>query len=84
MSLDPTQLGDAMANAMPDAWQQVKGQPFPLPSVPDDAKVLFRAVALGLLTYLKAHTDSVKTVTLTIPVTGDVTYTVKSVAINTP
>lgn len=83
MSLKANELGDAMASALPAAWKAIKGVEFPLPDVPDDSKVLFRAVALGLLTYLKAHPgDTLSAITLTLPVTGDTPCAVKNVVID--
>lgn len=83
MSLDPTQLGAAMAAAMPTAWEQLNhGKTWPGADT-EDAEVLFRAVAMGLLKYLHDHpNDSLKTITLTLPLFGDQQCIVKNVVID--
>ncbi len=82
MPLKPNELADAMVAALPRAWKDVKGVDFPGGDPPDakaaeDARVMFLAVARGLLTYLESHQGgSVRKITLTIPNLGDRDYTV--------
>ena len=87
MSLNANDLGDAMANAMKTVWLDIKKENFPLPDVPDDSKILFRSVALGLLTYLKAHQDdAIQKITQVFPPTvsgNERTFTVTHLEINT-
>jgi hypothetical protein len=83
MSLDPKNLGKAMADALPAAWQDLKGEPFPGGDT-KDSEVMFQAVARGLLTYLKGHSgEIIKKITLTVPPAGDTTFDVKNVDIDT-
>jgi hypothetical protein len=66
MALEPNGLADAMVAALPRAWELVKGNDIPFPGgSTDDAKIMFLAVARGLLTYLEAHqNDMIKTIDL--------------------
>ena len=83
MSLDPKALAKAMADALPAAWQDIKGEPFPGGEA-KDSEVLFQAVARGLLTYLKGHpAEIIKKITLTMPPAGDTAFDVKNVDIDT-
>ena len=83
MALKPDDLADAMVAALPAAWQKVKGEPFPGGST-EDARVMFLAVARGLLTYLENHEgDMVNTICMGIPgITGD-TLNITRVDVNT-
>ncbi len=84
MALNATELCEAMANALPDAWHHYKPDAPVISGAPDDSKILFLAIAAGLLKYLQNHSnDAVNSITLTVPVLGDVTYPVKSLVINT-
>ncbi|MBN1439683.1 MAG: hypothetical protein JW929_09760 [Anaerolineales bacterium] len=57
-------LAEAMEQAMDKEWQAVKGTALPSAGA-DDRKLLWAAIANGILNYLKAHEDEiVKTVTL--------------------
>ena len=57
MALKASELSAAMVAQLPTAWSQVKGVPPDAPPYPGgdtkDAEVMFRAVALGLITYLQ-------------------------------
>jgi hypothetical protein len=66
MALEPDGLADAMVAALPRAWELVQGSDIPFPGgSTDDAKIMFLAVARGLLTYLEAHqNDMIKTIDL--------------------
>jgi hypothetical protein len=60
VSLNPSDLTDAMQAAFTQEWQAVKGG-LP-PSVgTDDRRLLFAAVARGLLQYLEEHEDELVT-----------------------
>lgn len=52
MTLKASELSQAMVNQLPAAWFQVKNSEFPGGDTAD-AEVLFRAVALGLISYLQ-------------------------------
>jgi len=53
-----------MVDQLDEAWQIVKGEPFPGGSR-DDAKVMFLAIARGLLIYMEQHqNDTIKTIAL--------------------
>ncbi len=83
MSLDPKNLAKAMADALPAAWQDLKGEPFPGGDT-KDSEVMFQAVARGLLTYLKGHpTEIIKKITLTVAPGSDTAFGVKNVDIDT-
>lgn len=63
MALVATDLADTMVNQLDEAWQQVKGEPFP-GGDRNDARIMFLAVARGLLLYLEAHqNDMVNSIT---------------------
>jgi hypothetical protein len=83
MSLKPDELADAMITALPAAWKKIKGVDFPGGST-DDAKVMFLAVARGLLTYLHDHpNDTISKIDLTIPSITAGPYDVRRVTVNT-
>jgi hypothetical protein len=52
MTLRASELSQQMVNQLPNAWSQIKGTSFPGGDT-KDAEVMFRAVALGLLSYLQ-------------------------------
>ena len=54
MALVATDMAQAMVDQLDEAWQQVKGEPFP-GGDRNDARIMFLAVARGLLLYLEAH-----------------------------
>ena len=51
-------LAEAIENAMKAEWQNVKGEPMP-DTDPDDRRILFVAIAQGVLGYLNDHPDDV-------------------------
>lgn len=51
-SLDVHELAQALGNALPGAWTEIKGTPFPGDPSNPDQQVLFLAIARGLLQYL--------------------------------
>ena len=64
MALVANDLANAMLNQLDDAWQIVKGEPIPNPPG-DDARVMFLAIARGLLIYMEQHqNDTIKTIAL--------------------
>ena len=64
MALIANDLANAMMNQLDEAWQIVKGEPIPSPPG-DDARVMFLAIARGLLIYMEQHqNDMVSTVAL--------------------
>ena len=64
MALVANDLANAMVDQLDEAWQIVKGEPFPGGSR-DDAKVMFLAIARGLLSYMEQHqNDMVSSVAL--------------------
>jgi hypothetical protein len=84
MPLKPDDLAAAMLTALPLAWKEVKGFDFPDGSGQDDQRVLFIAIARGLLTYLKNNPNEIlNTIDLTVPPGGRITYTVNSVDFKT-
>ena len=55
-------LAEAIENAMKEEWQAVKGEPMP-DTDPNDRRILFVAIAQGVLGYLNAHTnDAINTI----------------------
>jgi hypothetical protein len=83
MSLRPDDLAEAMVVALPDAWLRVKGVPFPGGST-DDARVMFLAVARGLLKYLEDHpTDMISQIDMAIPSISAGPYAVSRVDVDT-
>ena len=79
MSLVARDLANEMASQLDEAWAEVKGEPFPGGSR-DDSRVMFLAIARGLLIYLESHkTDMVRTIRLD----GGDARTVNSVDLNT-
>jgi len=64
MSLNARELANVMADELDEAWQEVKGVAFPGGNR-EDARVMFLAVARGLLLYLEQHKgDMVANVTI--------------------
>jgi len=58
MPLKVGELTEAMLQALGREWQQAKGAPLPAAGV-EDRRLLFAAVARGLLEYLDSHQDQV-------------------------
>ena len=64
MALVANDLANAMVDQLDEAWQIVKGEPFPGGSR-DDAKIMFLAVARGLLIYMEQkQNETVSTIAL--------------------
>jgi hypothetical protein len=60
VSLNPSDLIDAMETAFGNAWQATKGSPLPQAGA-DDRRLLFEGVARGLLHFIDDHQDEVLT-----------------------
>lgn len=70
MPLKPDDLAQAMLNALGPAWREVKGGQLPSGGEKDQ-KVLFIAIARGLLTYLHENPKEIMDkINLTDPPTG--------------
>lgn len=64
MALVANDLANAMVDQLDEAWQIVKGEPFPGGSR-DDARIMFLAVARGLLIYMEQHqNETIRTIAL--------------------
>jgi hypothetical protein len=76
MSLRPSALTDAIDAAFAEEWART--HPLPLPEAgSEDRRLLFAAVARGLLAYLNANRDEIfETITLMAEGSDERTYTV--------
>ena len=64
MALVANDLANAMMDQLDDAWQIVKGEPIPSPPG-DDARIMFLAIARGLLRYMEQHqNETIKSIAL--------------------
>jgi Tfp pilus assembly PilM family ATPase len=64
MPLVANDLANAMMGQLGEAWQIVKGEPIPSPPG-EDARIMFLAIARGLLVYMEQHqNDTIKTIAL--------------------
>jgi hypothetical protein len=84
--LDDTALQDTLAKAieeeMADVFQKVKWMPLPEPGKAD-RRLLFVAIARGVLKYLEAHqNDVLASVTINHTTGPSVTHTVSNVDLN--
>jgi hypothetical protein len=80
MSLVASDMAQAMVDQLDEAWQIVKGEAFPSGSK-EDARIMFLAVARGLLIYMEAHqNDMANTITLG----GGSPQTVNAIDLNIP
>jgi hypothetical protein len=84
--IDDTALQDSLAKAMDDAmvdtYQKLKGSPLP-DKGKDDRRMLFVAIAQGLLTYLRNHeSDMIASMSLSFGGGAAVDTTVNSVSMN--
>lgn len=85
MPLKPDDMAKEMLAALPLAWQEVKGFAFPDGNrSQDDQRVLFIAIARGLLTYLESNQNNIiNTIGLKDPVSGSsFTYNVDALDLN--
>lgn len=78
MALIANDMANAMVDQLDEAWQQVKGEPFPGGSR-EDARIMFLAVARGLLIYMEAHQNDTIT---SIALSGGSAQTVNSMNLN--
>jgi hypothetical protein len=75
-------LAEAIETAMAAEWQAVKGEPMPSAD-PTDRRILFVAIARGLLKYLEDHRgDMVTSITMDLGV-GNTTFTVDDFDLDT-
>jgi hypothetical protein len=83
MALKPGELADEIETAFQTVWTSLKpDDPFPSEGQAD-RRVLFLAIARGLLTYLDKHpTDTLSSITMTIPNVQAGPYTVTNVDLN--
>ena len=82
MTLVVSELTQAMQEALQTEWRAAKGEEMPEAGA-EDRRLIFAAVARGLLTYLRAHqNDWLNTITFEDPGTGRVTHTVKATQLN--
>jgi hypothetical protein len=80
MPLDAHALATAMQTALPQAWTEFKGGTFPGDPDDRDQKVLFLAIARGLLIHLQSQqNDMISTMQLSIGGNPPVTNTVSAV-----
>jgi len=84
--LDDTALLDTLAKAieeeMADVFQKVKGMPLPEPGKAD-RRLLFVAIARGVLKYLETHqNDLLASVTIAHTTGPSVTHTVSNLNLN--
>ena len=64
MALVANDLANAMVDQLDEAWQIVKNEPIPSPPG-EDARILFLAIARGLLKYMEQHqNETIKTIAL--------------------
>jgi hypothetical protein len=64
MALEADALANAMMAQLGEAWQIVKGEPIPSPPG-EDARIMFLAIARGLLKYMEQHqNETIKTIAL--------------------
>lgn len=82
MTLKASELSQAMVNQLPTAWFQIKGSTFPGGDT-KDAEVMFRAVALGLISYLQQSAAQTAISTINTDTVGVPNLNVTSVAWNT-
>jgi len=54
-------LAAEMEEAMKSEWLVVKGDPLPAPTGEEDRKIMFVAIARGLLKFLQDHRDEIFT-----------------------
>lgn len=81
--LEPNGLATELQAALPGAWQTVKNAPFPGDPNDPDQRILFLAIARGLLKYLEANQNGVmSTITLQTGGSPAVTSTVTGLDLN--
>lgn len=83
-ALTPDGMADAIKDAFPQAWQELKGFPLPMP-VPGqlDQQVLFLAIARGVLKYLEDNQNAlISSMTLEDTQGNQAGYNVPALALN--
>jgi hypothetical protein len=82
MALVASELTEAMQAALRQEWQVTKGAPLPDAGL-EDRRLLFAAVARGLLAYLEAHqNDWLNTITFEDVAGQSVAHKVKGADLN--
>jgi len=67
MALEPDGLANAMQAAFPGAWLDTKGKAFEGDPADPDQKILYLAIARGLLRYLNDHeNDTITSIQLRV------------------
>jgi hypothetical protein len=79
--LKADELAQMIQQALPKAWKDTKNSDFPGRTDDPDQLVLFRAIARGLLHYLKVHQNELMT-TITLDSIG--ARTVTALTLNIP
>ncbi|HWP47391.1 MAG TPA: hypothetical protein VNM22_09545 [Candidatus Limnocylindrales bacterium] len=82
MALEATHMTEAIEAAFKNEWQVVKGTPLPAAGS-EDRRLLFAAIARGILEYLKDHEEDIlKSITVKDPSDTAITYTVEKMDLN--
>ncbi|MEO0069423.1 MAG: hypothetical protein ABIK18_01340 [candidate division WOR-3 bacterium] len=82
MALEATHMMEAIEAAFKSEWQVVKGTPLP-EAGSEDRRLLFAAIARGILEYLKDHEEEIlKSITVKDPSDTQITYNVEKVDLN--
>lgn len=82
MALEVTRMTEAIEAAFKKEWQRVKGTPLP-EAGSEDRRLLFAAVARGILEYLKDHENEIlNSFTVKDPSDTRILYTVEKVDLN--
>ena len=83
MALEPNGLAQAMQSALPGAWVTVKGEPFPGDPNDPDQRVMFLAIARGVLKYLESNQKGViSTIQLSTGGNPPVSFTANALDLN--
>ena len=83
MALEPEGLANAMQAAFPGAWKDTKGVAFEGDPLDPDQKILYLAIARGLLKYLNDHeNDTMTSIQLRVGGGSAVTNTVDGMNLN--
>lgn len=76
-------MAAAIEQTLGEEWQAIKGAPLPAAGQ-EDRRLLFAAIAGGVLRYLKAHEDEIFT-SITLETGGaQTTHPVKGLGLNVP
>jgi hypothetical protein len=82
MALEAARMTEAIEAAFKKEWQMVKGTPLPEAGL-EDRRLLFAAIARGILEYLKDHENEIlNSFTVKDPSDTQILYTVEKVDLN--